>query len=208
MARHEFDPADIEDLLIRCHRRCCICHRFCGVKIEVDHIEGAETNSSGDVGNAIPLCFECHAEVHHYNPKHPKGRRFTASELRGHRDQWLRLCAERPDIFVHAQAAAEAGSLERLLSELEFNRALSAIEQLSGQFEVTQFRRAIADGTFSWVEDPLKSNVFAAYQAIVKANATLEAFAHRTRSESAAIADTAQAFNPICRAIEQLRQAL
>jgi len=178
------------------------------VKIEVDHIEGAEGETSGAIENAIPLCFECHAEVHHYNPAHPKGRRFAASELRGHRGQWLQLCADHPDIFVHAQPAPEAGSLERLLSELEFNRALSALEQMSGQFEITQFRRAIADGTFSWVDDPLKSSVFAAYQAIVKANATLDAFAHRTRSESATIADTAQAFKPICRAIEQLRGAL
>ena len=38
--------------------------------------------------NCIPLCFDCHAEVRAYDPKHPKGRRFTASELRGHRDRW------------------------------------------------------------------------------------------------------------------------
>ena len=111
MTRHEFKQAEVEDLLVKCHRRCCVCHRFCGVKIEVDHINPAAEEGSGDISNAIPLCFECHAEVHHYNPKHPKGRRFSPGELRAHRDQWLSLCANRPEIFVHAQPAPEAGSL-------------------------------------------------------------------------------------------------
>ena len=63
MSRHEFRPEEIETLLVACHRRCCMCHRFCGVKMEIDHIEGAAMDTSGDIANAIPLCFECHAEV-------------------------------------------------------------------------------------------------------------------------------------------------
>jgi hypothetical protein len=76
LARHDFDQNEVEALLAQCHRRCCVCHRFCGVKIEVDHITGADADESGDISNAIALCFECHAEVHHYNPSHPKGRKF------------------------------------------------------------------------------------------------------------------------------------
>ena len=34
-----FDHDEIAELLARCHRRCCVCHRFCGVKIETDHIK-------------------------------------------------------------------------------------------------------------------------------------------------------------------------
>lgn len=41
--------------------------------------------------NCIPLCFDCHAEVKAYNPRHPKGRKFTENELKGHRDK----CYER-----------------------------------------------------------------------------------------------------------------
>jgi hypothetical protein len=44
--------------------------------------------------NAIPLCFDCHAEVEHYNPQHPKGRKFTESELKGHRDAWYAKVAK------------------------------------------------------------------------------------------------------------------
>jgi hypothetical protein len=33
-----FAQKDVNDLLTTCHRRCCICHRFCGVMIETDRI--------------------------------------------------------------------------------------------------------------------------------------------------------------------------
>jgi hypothetical protein len=34
-----FKPTDADELLVACHRRCCICHRYCGIKIELHHIE-------------------------------------------------------------------------------------------------------------------------------------------------------------------------
>jgi hypothetical protein len=177
--RHEFGGKDVESLLVACHRRCCICHRFCGVKIEVDHIESATAPASDRVGNAIPLCFECHAEVHHYNPKHPKGRKFTSGELRRHKDQWLGLCREHPEMFVATQQPAEAGSLERLASELTFNLrvancSVGALRQVGALFEVDQFRRAIADGTFTWISDDLRKLIEEAYAAILQANSLVE----------------------------------
>jgi hypothetical protein len=177
--RHEFGGKDIESVLVACHRRCCICHRFCGVKIEVDHIEPASAPTSGGVGNAIPLCFECHAEVHHYNPKHPKGRKFTPGELRRHKDQWLGLCREHPEMFVASQQPAEAGSLERLASELTFNLRIAnysvgAVQQIGALFEVEQFRRAIADGTFTWISDDLRKLIEEAYAALLQSNSLVE----------------------------------
>jgi hypothetical protein len=177
----EFDRAAVEALLVGCHRRCCVCHRYCGVKIEVDHIEPAAEGGSGDIANAIPLCFECHAEVHHYNAAHPKGRRFTSAELRGHKKQWLGLCKGSPAIFVHAQPAPEAGSLERLLNELEFNRELAKTPRVCGAFEVLQFRRAIADGTFTWLPEELKTPVLDAYVALTNANTAIENMGHALR---------------------------
>lgn len=38
--------------------------------------------------NCIPLCFNCHADVGHYNPNHPKGTKYSESELRMHRERW------------------------------------------------------------------------------------------------------------------------
>src|SRR6266852_1302259 len=89
------------------------------------------------------------------------------------------LCQEHVEMFVHAQPPLEAGSLERLLSELEFNLALASSDRVGGVFEMTQFRRAIADGTFSWILADLKSSIHAAYCAIARANDTVEAHAHR-----------------------------
>ena len=177
--RYEFVPKDVESLLVACHRRCCVCHRFCGVKLEVDHIEAAAKPGGGSVENAIPLCFDCHAEVHHYNATHPKGRRIMPSELRRHKDQWLRLCQEKPEMFVASQPPAEAGSLERLVSELTFNLRIAsysegALRQVGALFEVAQFRRAIADGTFTWISDDLRKRVEEAYAAALQANSLIE----------------------------------
>ena len=40
-------------LLAACHRRCCICHRFSGIKMELDHIipsaEGGSDHSERTV---------------------------------------------------------------------------------------------------------------------------------------------------------------
>lgn len=71
-----FERDEVSDLLARCHRRCCVCHRFCGVKMETDHIIPTEDGGDDSIENAIPVCFECHAEIHSYNDSHPRGRKF------------------------------------------------------------------------------------------------------------------------------------
>lgn len=43
--------------------------------------------------NAIPLCFECHADMGKTDPHHPKGRNYSEAELRLHRDRWYELVA-------------------------------------------------------------------------------------------------------------------
>lgn len=81
-----------EDVKIRamvaCGRRCCICHKFCGNNMEVHHIKAHADGGDDSFDNAIPLCFDCHAIVRQYDPKHPKGIKFTAKELILHRDSW------------------------------------------------------------------------------------------------------------------------
>lgn len=56
--------------------------------MELHHIVQAKDGGPYTFENAIPLCFDCHAEAGHYNVQHPKGSRFTPTELRGHRDAW------------------------------------------------------------------------------------------------------------------------
>ena len=83
-----FPPLVAEAALVDCGRHCSICHKFCGTKIELHHIIPKDEDGNDTYENCIPLCFDCHAEVKAYNPKHPKGKKYTASELKAHRDRW------------------------------------------------------------------------------------------------------------------------
>src|SRR5436190_20262496 len=97
-----FNEKEVMGLLAACHRRCCVCHRFCGVTMELDHMIPRAEGGRDDIANAIPLCFDCHAEVHAYNDKHPRGRKFQPEELRKHREQWLEICRAHPEALVAA----------------------------------------------------------------------------------------------------------
>lgn len=74
--------------MVACGRSCCICHKFCGNNMEVHHIKAHADGGDDTFENAIPLCFDCHAEVRQYDPKHPKGIKFSEEELIQHRDAW------------------------------------------------------------------------------------------------------------------------
>ena len=76
--------------MIACGRCCSICHKFCGNNMEVHHIKHQSESGSDEFDNAIPLCFDCHAEVGQYDSSHPKGIRFTEKELQAHRDNWYK----------------------------------------------------------------------------------------------------------------------
>ncbi|MFN0149616.1 MAG: HNH endonuclease [bacterium] len=168
-----FPRDDVAKLLAACHRRCCICHRYCGVKIETDHIVPSGERGSDDIENAIPVCFECHAEIHSYNDKHPRGRKFTADELRAHKEQWLRLVTERPEILLAPSRAADVGPLQALIDELEFNEQVGWQPDAKVQgcpFRDEQFGRAIREGAISTLDDNLKKQILSAYVAIGRAN--------------------------------------
>jgi len=77
-----------EEALVLAARHCCVCHRYRGVHIEVHHIKPEEEGGPSDLDNAIVLCFDCHSEAGHYNPRHPRGTKFSRPELKKHRDRW------------------------------------------------------------------------------------------------------------------------
>lgn len=60
-------------VLVKCKRSCCICHKFCGTKIELHHIKQVAEGGEDTEENCIPLCLDCHAEVKAYNPNILKG---------------------------------------------------------------------------------------------------------------------------------------
>jgi len=82
-----FDNATRERAHVAAARRCCVCHRYKGVKAEVHHIV-PEAEGDDTAENAITLCFDCHADAGHYNPRHPRGSKFSQDELRLARGTW------------------------------------------------------------------------------------------------------------------------
>ena len=83
-----FPPDVKENALVACGRCCVICHKFCGIKIEVHHIREEADGGPNTEENAIPLCFDCHADMRSYDYKHPKGNKYTETELKRHRNNW------------------------------------------------------------------------------------------------------------------------
>ena len=84
-----FSQSIADEVFVRCGRHCCLCGTYAGQKMELHHIKQAADGGDDSIENCIPLCLNCHADVKAYNPRHPKGRKFTETELRGHRDKYF-----------------------------------------------------------------------------------------------------------------------
>ncbi len=172
-----FDRVKVANLLAKCHRRCCICHRFCGFKMETDHIKPISKDGKDDINNALPVCFECHAEIHCYNTAHPRGRKFTEQELIQHKKQWLNICEKNPEILAQPFHDSGVGPLNSLVDELEYN--LKACECLGSLLSVSQFEEALRKGAISLLESCLKDKIYTAYSEINHLNQLFYAFANQ-----------------------------
>lgn len=89
-----FDSQIAEDLMVKAARCCCLCRKFKGQKMEVHHIVPEAKGGPSTAANGLPICFDCHAEVEAYNIKHPRGRKYRATELTRLRDDWFKLVAD------------------------------------------------------------------------------------------------------------------
>jgi len=79
----EFREADKIKMLLWCARHCCLCGRNAGPDIEIAHID----RRSNNIDNGIPLCYDCHAKIGHYNREHPRGNKYKREELKARREQ-------------------------------------------------------------------------------------------------------------------------
>jgi len=70
---------------------CAVCNKLHDV--QVHHITPVSEGGSDDVSNAIPLCPNCHNEVHAHYVSGRTTRLYTESELRGHLERTIRLAA-------------------------------------------------------------------------------------------------------------------
>jgi hypothetical protein len=175
-----FNRVEANKLLVSCHRRCCVCHRFCGIKIELHHIQPTEKGGDDSINNAIPLCFECHAEVQLYNDKHPRGRKFRPEELQGHKDQWLEICKNSTGSLLMPQVSYNVGPIQSLIDELEFNSEIANLDdrhKIGALFLVSQFERSISEGVFSLLPNEVRKPISTTYATLMRANMHLKKMA-------------------------------
>ena len=83
-----------EDILVASARYCSVCHRYKGVKVEAHHIIPVDKGGEDTFENAIALCFDCHSDAGHYYAKHPRGTKFSPTELRKHKEAWNKIVKE------------------------------------------------------------------------------------------------------------------
>ena len=77
-----------EEALVRSGRYCCVCHLHAGRDAEVHHVVQEASGGKNTIDNAILLCSKCHGEAGHYNVLHPRGTKYSPSELLRHRNEW------------------------------------------------------------------------------------------------------------------------
>jgi HNH endonuclease len=75
-------------MMVLCGRHCCLCRRFRPTKLQVHHIREHAQGGTDDEDNLIVICLSCHTDVH---SKVPFARRFTADELKMHRDKTIQM---------------------------------------------------------------------------------------------------------------------
>lgn len=93
-----FAQADVDEMLARVGRMCAICRRLHGV--QTHHIVPKHQGGSDDITNAIPLCPNCHDEVHaDYTPGRTT-RRYTEAELRRHLAGTIQLAQQQASQHV------------------------------------------------------------------------------------------------------------
>ncbi len=89
-----FSPQVKETILLDTARHCCVCHRYAGMNVEVHHIKPQASGGLDTYENAIAVCFDCHANAGHYNPAHPKGSKYSPSELKKAKERWIKIVKE------------------------------------------------------------------------------------------------------------------
>jgi len=152
--------------------------------METDHMKPQAEGGDDSIENAIPVCFDCHAEIHSYNPKHPRGRMYTSDELNKHKERWLRICADLPatTFSKSLKSDREVGPIQALVDEIEFNVAV-ATETSGGRlgcpFQQAGFFRAVSKGSIALLAPELKTALINAYVSVGRADTLARAAAEK-----------------------------
>ena len=134
-----FSQETANKALVACGRSCCICHKFCGTKMELHHIKQKAYGGEDSFENCIPLCFDCHSDMGKTDPNHPKGRGYSERELRMHRDVWYTKMADYfPSVEV---CSADKKLFEKICSVFDESiREWLSKKDLRGTYPIDTFR--------------------------------------------------------------------
>jgi hypothetical protein len=87
-----FNQKEADKLLADTGRRCCICGSLHNVQLH--HIIPVEEGGTDDIDNAIPLCPNCHDEVHGHYASGRTTRAYTPNELKLHRQRTIEMVSK------------------------------------------------------------------------------------------------------------------
>jgi HNH endonuclease len=125
-----FKPNVKEKALLACGRSCCICHKFCGIKMELHHIILKSEGGKDSFDNCIPLCLDCHSDMTSYDHKHPKGTKYTRDELYQHRDKWYgRHSAMSDENSVEEYKELDRTTYQWIVSKLPYVGIISFLDE-------------------------------------------------------------------------------
>lgn len=162
-----FTPQIKEDVLVACGRHCCLCYRFCGIKIEIHHIKPRAESGSDAFDNAIPLCFDCHADMRTYDSKHPKGTKYSEKELIRLRDIWYEKVKNSGGTQSISSTETDKEIYKALQDVLPWNGSLSFIStfnfagwsfQTDSLHQLTSFQYLCDNPAFEFIDTDLESS--------------------------------------------------
>ncbi len=100
--------------------------------MELAHIEPKAENAPNTFENCIPVCFDCHADIGHYNNDHPRGKKYTASELQRHRDSWYaKVKSSGGPTATEAHLVLDRKLFSQISGVLPVNGSMAFVQQLN-----------------------------------------------------------------------------
>lgn len=84
----KFPPSVRRKCLLWCARHCCLCGKNCGLDIELHHLEeNLPPREVNRIDNAMPVCYDCHADLERSKANSPRGSKYNIVELKARREQ-------------------------------------------------------------------------------------------------------------------------
>jgi len=154
-----------QDALIACGRFCSICHKFCGIKMELHHIKPTVNKGDDTFDNCIPLCLDCHADMSSYDFKHPKGTKYSEQELKRHRNNWYTKVKDSPGISSSNEyTMLDRATFSRLKALLPWKGSIFFLRQedfqesftLSSFADLSNFNYTCEDPAFEFTDADLE----------------------------------------------------